>query len=209
MPRPSKFGININDSGIYMIKNLINGKVYIGSAKKLITRLSHHRYDLNNNKHHSQHLQHAWNKYGENVFIFGVIKIVKSVYILTETEQEYIDKYKSSNRMFGYNICPLAKNNLGSKHQKGIEDKKRRMSGVGNNFYGRKHTLESLSKISKSNFQKKITIENINEIRFLSNYGIKQEIIAKVFNVGQPHISKIINNRKRTKNYDSAETKKT
>lgn len=201
MPRPSKYGISTNNSGIYMIKNIINNKVYIGSAKKLVSRLSNHRHLLNNNKHHSIHLQHAWNKYGEDVFIFGVIKVVEDLDKLIEFEQNFIDKYKSSNDKYGYNICPLAKNNLGSKHQRGINDKKRRMTGKGNNFYNKKHSPEALFKISENNFQKKLTIENINEIKFLYEEGVTQDIIAKIFNVGQPHISKIINNRKRTKNY--------
>lgn len=201
MARPSKFGINVNDGGIYLIKNLFNDKVYIGSAKKLISRLSNHRHLLNNNKHHSVHLQHAWNKCGEDVFIFGVIKIVINLNELTKIEQKYIDKYKSSKDKYGYNICPLAKNNLGSKHQRGIEDKKRRMTGRGNNFYNKKHTPEALFKISENNIQKKLTIENINEIKLLNTQGVTQDIIAKIFKVGQPHISRIINNKVRTKNY--------
>jgi predicted GIY-YIG superfamily endonuclease len=56
MARSSKYGINIKDSGVYLIKNLYNGKVYIGSAKCLISRLSSHRFLLNNNKYHSRHL---------------------------------------------------------------------------------------------------------------------------------------------------------
>lgn len=208
MPRPSKYGININTAGIYMIKNLINNKVYIGSAKNLCNRLSSHKHHLNNNKHHSIHLQSAWKKYGEDVFIFGVIEVIDDITKLIDAEQYFINKYKSYDDKYGYNICPLAKNNLGSKHQKGIESKKKRMMGCGNNFYGKKHTPEALFEISKNNPRKKLTSENINEIKFLNDYGVNQDIIAKMFNVGQPYISKIINNKRRIKNYKSCQDQK-
>ena len=57
-----QFGLKRQDSGVYMIKNIINGKVYIGSAVHLCDRLSKHFHDLTNNKHHSMHLQNAWNQ---------------------------------------------------------------------------------------------------------------------------------------------------
>lgn len=198
MPRPSKYGINTIDSGIYMIKNVYDKKVYIGSAKNLVCRLSIHRHLLNNNKHHSLYLQRAWNKYGENVFIFGVIEVVKDINTLIDIEQKYIDKYKSSNNEYGYNICPLAKSNLGSKHQKGIEDKKRRMLGVGNNFYNKKHTINSRYFIGKNNYCRKLEnsqIKNIKDMWLSGKYS--QSEIAKQFNISAPYVSRIINNKRR------------
>lgn len=52
-------------SGVYMIKNVLNNHKYIGSTKNFKQRLKQHLSDLRNNKHHSPHLQAAWNKYGE------------------------------------------------------------------------------------------------------------------------------------------------
>lgn len=200
MARPSILGITINDSGIYLIKNIINSKVYVGSAKRLIERISHHKRLLQNNKHHSTHLQHAWNKYCENVFIFGVIEIIKDPTQLTEIEQNYIDKYKSSNDKYGYNICPLAKNNLGSKHQRGIEDKRRRMTGKGNNFYNKKHTEEAKYCIGLNNHIRKLNNMDVKNIRFLyETTDIKQCTLADKYKIHPSHISKIINNKKRTK----------
>lgn len=50
-------------SGVYMIKNVLNNHKYIGSTKNFKQRLKQHLSDLRNNKHHSPHLQAAWNKY--------------------------------------------------------------------------------------------------------------------------------------------------
>jgi group I intron endonuclease len=62
------------DSGVYMLKNLNNGKVYIGSSRSLPERKYRHFYRLKNNTHHNPYLQNAFNK--EQGIVFGVIKIL-------------------------------------------------------------------------------------------------------------------------------------
>jgi group I intron endonuclease len=195
-----KFGLSKNDSGIYMIKNLINGKIYVGSAVHLSDRLSHHFHQLINNSHHSIHLQNAWNQ-NNTCFVCGVIEFVEDKSQLTLVEQKYIDKYNSANDKYGYNICPVAGSSLGCKQRRGLKERSKKMTGSGNNFYNKKHKTESLYLISNNNARKILTNENIIEIKFLNDYGVSQTIIANIFNVGQPHISKIINNRKRINTY--------
>lgn len=91
-------------SVVYAIKNNENGKLYIGSTIDFPKRKRQHLNALRNNKHHSEHLQRAWNKYSESAFVFLVLEKVKSVDILRETEKKWIDKTKSLNRNFGYNV---------------------------------------------------------------------------------------------------------
>ena len=62
--------IDNNISGIYSIFNIINNKQYVGSSKNIRRRIKEHYRDLQNNKHHSQPLQNAWNKYGKYSFEF-------------------------------------------------------------------------------------------------------------------------------------------
>jgi group I intron endonuclease len=50
--------------GVYQIKNLINGKMYIGSSINVLNRWSRHKTELINEKHHSIKLQRSVNKYG-------------------------------------------------------------------------------------------------------------------------------------------------
>ena len=196
-----KFGLNRNDSGIYMIKNLLNGKVYIGSALHLSDRLSNHFHLLETNKHHSTHLQNTWNL-NSDYFICGVIEFVNDKTQLTTIEQKYIDKYSSANDKYGYNICPIAGSNLGCKLTRGLVERSEKMKGSGNNFYNKKHTEESLKLILESNIFKTLSNKNIDEIKRLWNSGeYKQHELAKMFNVGQPYVSKIVNNIRRTKNY--------
>lgn len=102
-------------SSVYRIRNLINGKVYIGSAVNTRHRWYDHRTDLNTNKHHSRYLQRAWNKYGSSAFVFEIIRVVCKKENLVRIEQYFIDKCKSFDRRYGYNISPTAGSVLGIK----------------------------------------------------------------------------------------------
>jgi len=58
------------NTGIYKIKNKVNGKFYIGQTGDSFDS----RWDkLKKNNHHNKHLQAAYNKYGEDNFEFEVI----------------------------------------------------------------------------------------------------------------------------------------
>jgi len=93
--------------GIYQIKNIVNGKVYIGSSKRIGSRWKDHIRMLNNNKHHSLHLQSAWNMYGPDNFEFSVLEKC-SVDEIFKREQYYIDKTKCYDMEYGYNIMRTA-----------------------------------------------------------------------------------------------------
>lgn len=102
-------------SGIYKIINKTNNKTYIGSSINIERRWNAHKSSLRNGTHHSIHLQNAWDKYGEECFIFEIIAVVEQDDI-THTEQYYIDLYKSSDSNHGYNIAPNANSSLGIIH---------------------------------------------------------------------------------------------
>lgn len=81
---------------IYKITNLVNNKVYIGQTiQSPERRWTEHKRDLNSNSHCNVHLQSAWNKYGQDNFVFEVIDTASSVEFLNELEGSYIKKYKS------------------------------------------------------------------------------------------------------------------
>ena len=61
-------------SGIYKIINLINGKIYLGSAKNFIRRWTNHKSLLQRNKHDNIHLQRAYNQDGVENFKYEVIE---------------------------------------------------------------------------------------------------------------------------------------
>ena len=87
--------------GIYCISNKINDNKYIGQSVNIEKRFKEHKYHLNNNSHHNQHLQNAYNKYGNNNFDFIILKRCKHQY-LDRFEKFYIRQYNTIEQ--GYNI---------------------------------------------------------------------------------------------------------
>jgi group I intron endonuclease len=94
-------------SGIYCIKNIINNKMYIGSSVNMAKRFRYHIWRLKNNKHHSFLLQNAWNKYGQNSFVFEVLQETE-VDLLIAEEQKWLDEKKTYQPENGYNISNIA-----------------------------------------------------------------------------------------------------
>lgn len=93
-------------AGIYQIRNKVNEKVYVGSAKNILHRWRCHKVDLKAQRHHCKHLQRAWNKYGRANFEFEVLEFidVDTFYeVFAEREVFWQKEKKVDNRNFGYN----------------------------------------------------------------------------------------------------------
>jgi group I intron endonuclease len=66
--------------GIYIIKNKVNNKIYIGVATVSFEKRWHeHINALKNKTHKNKHIQRAWDKYGEDNFEFIVLKEIENV----------------------------------------------------------------------------------------------------------------------------------
>lgn len=93
-------------SGIYLIRNLINSKVYIGKAKCIYKRIKQHITCLNKKikSHENDHLINSWHKYERNSFEYVVLEYLPlNENLISEREIFYINKYKSLNPKKGYN----------------------------------------------------------------------------------------------------------
>ena len=104
--------LNNNITGIYQIKNLINGNIYIGQSVNIRNRWKQHIYELNNDKHSNSHLQNAWNLYGKENFEFSILEKCE-INQLDEKEEYWINKLDSYQN--GYN------NDLGGKGCRGYK----------------------------------------------------------------------------------------
>ena len=136
--------------GVYMIRNKVNGKVYIGSAaKSFIGRWRIHRHHLRSGTHHSAYLQHAWNKYGEESFEFCILQITLPE-VAVEVEQSFIDRLQSADGKSGYNCSPTA-----------------------GSCRGMKASAETKSKMSLDRRGKKLSAEHIAN-RSAAQRGMKQ-----------------------------------
>lgn len=77
---------------IYRITNMVNGKYYIGSSESFARREWQHKYALRRNEHKNPRLQAAWNKYGEEMFVFEVIEEVPVDRTAFDIENTYLMK---------------------------------------------------------------------------------------------------------------------
>ncbi len=141
-------------SGVYVIINKINSKIYVGSTINFNKRWKQHISALNLNRHDNSYLQKSWNKYGKINFEFKVIEEVEPEFLL-EREQYYINLYNACDKNSGYNLLPIAGNMLGYKH-----------------------TDESKEKISASHKGKILSADTKNKIG-LGHTGIKYKTNRK------------------------------
>ena len=81
------------DQGIYKIINVVNNKFYIGSAVSLRKRKARHFSELRTHKHNNQHLQRAWDKYGEQSFVFAVVELVEDRTQLLAAENRWLKEH--------------------------------------------------------------------------------------------------------------------
>ena len=89
--------------GIYSITNTCTGDMYIGqTVVSFEERWNKHKKGLRNNRHDNSMLQRAFNKYGEEAFIYKIIHLCDELDDLNELEKYYIKKYDTYNN--GYNL---------------------------------------------------------------------------------------------------------
>lgn len=156
--------------GIYMIKNKINGKIYIGQSVNINQRKSRHKSDLNKNKHGNSHLQNSWNKYEEKNFEFTIIEEC-NVDMLNNKEIYWINYYDSCNNSNGYN----------------------EKTGGNNNFV---LSDNYINKMREAQFKIPILQINLNGIIVKEWSGAREA--SKTLNISQSCIWQCVNNNRKT-----------
>lgn len=145
---------------IYKIENLVNGKVYVGQTiQDFEVRKGQHVSALRHNRHNNDHLQRAWNKYGENNFKFSIIE--KCSYdTLDEKEVKWIKHYRESKG--SYNL-----ESGGNKHKRHSTYSKIKMSKVMKEITQRPEFKKKRAKLmkGKNNINaKKVICINTGEV---------------------------------------------
>lgn len=202
-----------NQGVIYKIKNTINDKVYIGRTNDLKRRRREHLTNLRNNKHYNRHLQYSFNKYGETNFKFIILEKCKDDEVgqreidYIEKYNSFRAGYNltagGDGGQFGVRYSEEYKQRL-SESQKGIklsEEHKEAVSIAQKQYWsddsykrkmvekfrlaqtGREHSRETRDKMVISGSKRKLSKEDVIDIRLRYLKGEQQCNILKDYEV--------------------------
>lgn len=157
---------------IYGILNLVNGKIYVGSAVDADHRWRTHKSKLNLGSHPSKHLQGAWNEYGSFAFDFVILEHVLWKSDLLEREEFWIELTNCCDPLCGYNKRKIPNSNLGLKLGPASEERKRKLSEIHTGriitesqrekirqtLLGTKHSVETRAKVSAAGMRRKFSV---------------------------------------------------
>ncbi len=173
--------------GIYKITNLINSKIYIGSSVHISNRKSGHFSHLRKNIHPNKHLQAAFNKYGEDNFVFEILETLDDSEFLRLKEDQYIKKFDATNSKIGYNC----KDNVINTYIKFTKEHRENLS---KSHKGKKQSQEAKDRIRKARKNQvdcgHIAILQFDlEDNFLQEYSSIKEACLK-YNLASTNICK-------------------
>lgn len=151
----------LSKSGVYKITCVATGKFYIGSAVVLRRRRDQHFSSARMGNHKNEHLQSAWNKYGEDAFRFEVILVCKKEQVVFY-EQRCLDALRPE-----FNKDPVAGSRLGSKH---TEEAKKKMAAA---KIGKKVVLSEESRRARAESTRKASLKRWGDPEKAADIGEK------------------------------------
>lgn len=126
----------VKKTGVYQIRNKINGKIYVGSASfSIFDRWKRHLVSLKKGTN-NQYLQNSYLKYGSSCFEFSVLEECKPEECIVK-EQFWIDTLNPE-----YNILKVAGSWKGHRHKQHSIEKMR----IGN--LGKRASIETKKLLS-------------------------------------------------------------
>lgn len=132
-------------SSIYVIENLVNGKVYVGFTSKSPNRRWKDHKKPTTISGSNQYIHRAMRKYGVQNFRFTVIyQSIDREHTLSIMEPYFIEVYKSRDTKHGYNMTDGGDGVFGRTHS---EETRRK---IGNKSADRTHSEQTKEAISKT-----------------------------------------------------------
>lgn len=127
-------------AGIYLIRNKVTSKTYVGSSIDIFRRWKAHILGLEKGCHRNQKLQRSWDKCGSKSFEFSIADLVTDGRPLEPIEQAWINSMQSVEH--GYNLMPIV-GNIGRMPK---SDEHRAKIGAAQ--VGRKRSQEAIEKMT-------------------------------------------------------------
>ncbi len=92
-----KYGLSINTSGVYRIRNTVTGDSYVGASVCIANRLSNH-FNRDRRRYPHRTMYQDMEKYGVDKFSFDVLELCEKDKLL-ECEQKWFDQLSPSYNM--------------------------------------------------------------------------------------------------------------
>lgn len=158
---------------IYVIRNKLNDKCYVGQAKNLLKRWARHRNlckmvtnETYKYKRFIQAVHYAMAKYGIENFEFKAIDEVETQQEANTKEAYWANKY-NSYAPYGYNVtkCGMARSLSEETKQKISKANKGKLAGSNHPNWGKKRGQHIVEKIANSNRGKIMSEETRQKVQ--------------------------------------------
>lgn len=149
---------------IYIMKNSINNKIYIGQTIRPLVpylKTDFKRAIKNKEKDRKPKLYNAMRKHGESSFNIKLLAKSPDKIYADKLEQFFIKNFKSQNKDIGYNIAAGGGGSFGYKRI--ISDRQRELARA--NGLKRRHTEEEKAKIGQAHRGKPKSEEHKAKLR--------------------------------------------
>jgi group I intron endonuclease len=139
-------------TGVYLIRNVVNGKLYVGSTQNFKFRWQTHQSLLKRGKHHSWKLQKDFNFYGIDSFEFKPLLICE-IKDLEFFEQRTIEKFNVVSD--GYNVSDCVEAPFrGREHS---DETKRQIAEAGLGNQNAKGSKSRIGQVNSEEHRQKIS----------------------------------------------------
>lgn len=111
--------VKVDDSpGVYAVVCKKSGKFYIGSSRRLRSRILEHRRLLKSSKHHNFHLQHSWEQYGSSEHYYTILQFCteRNFLMVEQFFLDTLDRERMMNHSYS-STCPMLGRSLSEGHK--------------------------------------------------------------------------------------------
>lgn len=164
-------------AGIYKITCTANNHFYIGRTSNYVKRIGQHKIDLRGGKHKNQRMQHCYDKYGPDSFVYELIMAADENTDLVAEEQRLLDESICLDNCMNINrsakvFCDVP---FTEERRRKISESRKRTVGqkrtlehrknISNALKGHVLSEETKKKISESHKGKTLTPETIDKLK--------------------------------------------
>jgi hypothetical protein len=72
-----KYKASLPPMGVYVVRNLVNRRVFVGASLNVDAAMNRHRFELNLNGHRNRELLRDWQQFGADNMRFEVLDLIK------------------------------------------------------------------------------------------------------------------------------------